>query len=153
MRSVVHYCGFFFFSGQNLLFLNLISVVPDLRGRKKFWKRERKENSFFIWLLTLAQRRVSCLVFWPYDLETRKTRNWYHQKLATEIMLLLQKRMITTASVKKNLNRETLYSFPIQIQRKYSIFNLILSLPDWLLKETIQLISKVGFSWCNTIFS
>ena len=40
------------------------------------------------------------------------------------------KRMITTASVKKNLNRETFYSFSIQIQRKYSIFNLILSLPD-----------------------
>ena len=40
------------------------------------------------------------------------------------------KRMITTASVKKNLNRKTFYSFSIQIQRKYSIFNLILSLPD-----------------------
>ena len=96
-----------------------------------------KESKFIFHLASYPRTEksvlFSILTVWPWNKE--KTRNWNHQKPATEIMLLLQKTMITTANVKKNLNRETLYSFPIQIQRKYSIFNLILSLTDWLLKK------------------
>ena len=86
----------------NLLFLNLISVVPDLRRRKKVLKTG-KERKFIFHLASYPRTEksvlFSILTVWPWNKE--KTRNWNHQKPATEIMLLLQKRMITTASVKK----------------------------------------------------
>ena len=66
----------FLFFHQNLLFLNLISVLPDLRRRKKFWKREGKENLIFH-LASYPRTKKSVL----FSILTVWLRNKENQKL------------------------------------------------------------------------